>query len=108
VGRESSRRLDEKLPTGAVNRLLEKLLQEREPSMREGQALKAYYAVQTSTRPFVSRIFCNRVDKLEEGYSKFLEARLHRPCSTFRAAPSSSPSSGKPKREKRSRTAERG
>ncbi len=95
-------RLDEKLPTGAVNRLLEKLFQEREPSMREGKRFKAYYAVQTSNRPFVIRIFCNRVDKLEEGYRKFLERGFIKQfdlqgCTLVFTL------IGKPKREKRPR-----
>jgi GTP-binding protein len=66
-------RMDEKLTTGIINRLLERMFQERAPSMKEGKRFKAYYALQTGNRPFTIRIFCNRVDKLDENYRRFLE-----------------------------------
>jgi GTPase len=67
------KRMDEKLSTGGINRLLERMFQERSPAMKEGKRFKAYYALQTSNRPFTIRIFCNRVDKLDENYRRFLE-----------------------------------
>jgi GTPase len=66
-------RMDEKLPTGAINRLLEKMFQERAPAMRDGKRFKAYYALQTSNRPFKIRIFCNSVDRLDDSYRRYLE-----------------------------------
>jgi GTP-binding protein len=73
VADKLDKRMDEKLSTGAINRLLEKMFQQREPAMREGHRFKIYYALQTGTRPFNIRIFCNRVDKLEENYKRYLE-----------------------------------
>ena len=66
-------KLDEKLTTGPVNRLLERMFQQREPAMREGKRFRAYYALQTGNRPFNIRIFCNRVDKLDDNYKRYLE-----------------------------------
>ena len=66
-------RMNEKLTTGSINRLLEKKFQQREPGMRDGKRFKAYYALQTGTRPFSIRIFCNRVDKLDDNYKRYLE-----------------------------------
>ena len=66
-------RMDEKLTTGIINRLLDRMFQERSPTMKEGKRFKAYYALQTGNRPFTIRIFCNRVDKLDENYRRYLE-----------------------------------
>ena len=73
VAAKLDKRMEEKLSTGAINRLIEKMFQQREPGMREGKRFRAYYALQTGTRPFSIRIFCNRVDKLDENYRRYLE-----------------------------------
>jgi GTP-binding protein len=73
VAAELDRKMDQKLTTGTINRLLERMFQERAPTMRDGKRFKAYYSLQTGTRPFNIRIFCNRVDKLDENYRKYLE-----------------------------------
>ena len=92
-------RMDDKLPTGAVNRLLDRLFQQREPAMREGKRFKAYYALQTGNRPFTIRIFCNRVDKLEDNYRRYLERGFIEEFS-LQGCPLRFSLIGKPKREK--------
>lgn len=66
-------RLDEKLPTPRVNRLVDRLIDTRAPRRIDGKRFKAYYAVQTGNRPFRIRIFCNRAHKLDDNYRRYLE-----------------------------------
>lgn len=74
VAREMDDRLETKLTTGQINRLLERLFEKRPPRQIGGRRFKAYYATQTRSRPFTIRIFCNRAERLEEGYRRYLES----------------------------------
>ncbi|MBN1403334.1 MAG: ribosome biogenesis GTPase Der [Opitutales bacterium] len=68
-----NKRMDEKMSTGAVNRLIQKMFERRAPVRKEGKRFKAYYALQTGNRPFSIRIFCNSVEKLDDNYRRYLE-----------------------------------
>jgi len=61
------------LPTPRVNRLVQDLLEQRQPRYMGHKRFKAYYAVQTGKRPFIFRLFCNRATKLEENYRRYLQ-----------------------------------
>ncbi len=68
-----NKRMDTKLSTPAINRLIQKMFERRAPARREGKRFKAYYALQTGNRPITIRIFCNSVEKLDENYRRYLE-----------------------------------
>lgn len=92
-------RLETKLSTPAINRLLEKLFQQREPARRDGKRFKAYYATQTYNRPFTIRIFCNSAERLDESYRRYLERGFMDEFS-LQGCPLKFVLTGKPKRER--------
>ena len=61
------------LPTPRVNALVERLFARRAPRVVKGKRFRVYYAVQTRTRPFTFRLFCNRATKLDDGYRRYLQ-----------------------------------
>ena len=64
--------LDRFLPTPDLNRTIINMMESRPPAARKGKRFKIFYAVQTNTRPFTIRLFCNRVDRLEDVYQRYL------------------------------------
>jgi GTP-binding protein len=70
------RALDKKLPTGRLNQTLSVLSERVPPPSIGSKRFRIYYAVQTGTRPYRIRIFCNREEQLTEAYRRYLEAGL--------------------------------
>jgi len=68
--------LDMKLPTGRLNNLIEKLFEARAPKVVGTKRFKVFYAVQTGSRPLRIRFFCNRVERLDPGYRRYLEKAI--------------------------------
>lgn len=68
--------LDTKLSTAKLNQELGYLTERTPPPSIGGRRFRTYYAVQTGTRPFRIKIFCNREEKLTEQYRRYLEAGL--------------------------------
>jgi GTP-binding protein len=68
--------LDMKLPTGHLNRRIGQLFEARPPRRVGAKRFKVFYAVQTGRRPFRVRLFCNRVERLEPTYRRYLEKGL--------------------------------
>lgn len=64
------------LATGLLNRTLRELFEKRAPRRVVGRPFKLFYAVQTGTRPFRFRLFCNQADKLDDSYRRYLENGL--------------------------------
>ncbi len=64
------------LPTGRLNRTLHDLIEARPPRRMHGKPFKLFYAVQTGTRPFRFRLYCNRPEKFEDTYRRYLESGL--------------------------------
>lgn len=62
-----------KLPTGKVNQTVRDLLERQQARVVGGKRWKAYYAVQVGNRPFRIRLFCNRAEKLEDSYERYLQ-----------------------------------
>lgn len=62
-----------KLPTGKVNQTVRDLLERQQARVVGGKRFKAYYAVQVGNRPFRIRLFCNRAEKLEDSYERYLQ-----------------------------------
>ena len=80
IGRSgsSSRFIDVQLPTGRLNRLIERLFEARSPKIVGTKRFKVFYAVQTGNKPFRIRFFCNRIERLDPSYRRYLEkAILH-------------------------------
>jgi GTPase len=67
-----------KLPTGRLNRLMISLAEKRPASAKQGTRFRIYYAVQTGTNPITVRLFCNRAEKLEDPYRRYLEGGIGR------------------------------
>ena len=68
--------LDMKLPTGRLNNLIQKLFEARAPKVVGTKRFKVFYAVQTGSRPLRIRFFCNRVERLDPGYRRYLEKAI--------------------------------
>lgn len=68
--------LDLKLPTGPLNRTIQKLFDARSPKLVGVKRFKVFYAVQTGSRPMRIRLFCNRVERLDPTYRRYLEKGL--------------------------------
>ena len=68
--------LDMKLPTGKLNNLIEKLFEARAPKIVGTKRFKVFYAVQTGSRPLRIRFFCNRVERLDPSYRRYLEKAI--------------------------------
>lgn len=62
-----------KLPTPRINRVLRELLDRNPPKVIGTQRFKVYYAVQTGNKPFTIRMFCNRAEKLDDTYRRYLQ-----------------------------------
>lgn len=65
--------LDLKLPTGRLNNLIQRLFEERSPKLVGTKRFKVFYAVQTGSRPLRIRFYCNRVERLDPSYRRYLE-----------------------------------
>ncbi len=68
--------MNRQLPTGELNRILQKAIQEQEPKVTTKGFLKIYYGVQTGQSPPIFRIFVNDLSRLKENYVKYIETTL--------------------------------
>jgi len=68
--------LDTRMSTPKLNRLLQELFDRRAPSKITGKRFKIFYATQTNSRPFKIKMFCNRAERLEDSYRRYLEKNL--------------------------------
>ncbi|MDR2628711.1 MAG: ribosome biogenesis GTPase Der [Puniceicoccales bacterium] len=65
-------RMNRKIGTGELNRVIQKAFARRLPSTSSGRPFRIYYAVQTGSMPFVFKCFCNRTSLLNDNYQKYL------------------------------------
>ncbi len=65
------------LSTPKINRLLAGMLERQNPPLIKGKRFKIYYALQTSSRPFQIRLFCNQATRLDDRYRRYLEKGFH-------------------------------
>ena len=68
--------LDMKIPTGKLNSLMESLFEARSPKVVGTKRFKVFYATQTGSRPMRIRFFCNRIERLDPGYRRYLEKAI--------------------------------
>jgi GTP-binding protein len=76
AAREVDARLGQTLPTGQLNRMIAKITERQPPPKVEGRRFRVYYAVQTGSRPYRIRIFCNQEHRLGDQYRRYLESNL--------------------------------
>lgn len=74
--RSLDRLLDTQMPTARLNKAIQFLTERTPPPRIEGKRFRAFYAVQTGTRPFRIKIFCNQAGRLSDSYRRYLEAGL--------------------------------
>lgn len=67
-------RMQKKLSTGRINRVLQELMEKQKPHVVHGRRFKVYYALQVANNPFRIRIYCNQEMRLEDSYKRYLEA----------------------------------
>jgi GTP-binding protein len=68
--------LDLQLPTGRLNRLVQELFEARAPKLVGIKRFKVFYAVQVGSRPLRLRFYCNRKERLDPTYRRYLEKGL--------------------------------
>lgn len=71
-------KLETPLPTGRLNKLIGSLTEKRAPAKVKGKRFKIYYSVQTGTRPYKIRMFCNREHVLDDSYKRYLQNSIIR------------------------------
>lgn len=78
VARDLDARMEKTMSTSALNKLLREMFEHRPPAKVKGKRFKIFYAVQVERRPFRIKLFCNREQKLEEPYRRYLEKGIQR------------------------------
>jgi GTP-binding protein len=68
--------LDLKLPTGRLNNLVHSLFEARSPKLVGTKRFKVFYAVQVGSRPLKIRFYCNRIERLDPAYRRYLEKAI--------------------------------
>lgn len=62
------------LPTSPLNRVLRDFIEVNPPKFVGTSRFKCYYAVQVARQPYTIRLYCNRAEKMDEGYARHLAA----------------------------------
>ncbi len=70
--------LQQKIPTGLLNRTLRDAIERRQPVSSAGHRLKFFYATQVRQAPPTILLFVNRRDLLSDQYRKYLSDALRR------------------------------
>jgi len=73
VARDLDARMDKVLSTSALNKVIGEMWEHRPPAKIKGKRFKVFYAVQVENRPFRVKLFCNREEKLNDQYRRYLE-----------------------------------
>jgi len=66
----------QRIPTGRLNRILEKAVEKNTPSLHRGRRIKFYYAAQISTRPPTIVCFVNYPQAVHFSYKRYLLNQL--------------------------------
>lgn len=73
---ELARRFATKIPTGELNRLLQRWFQAQTPRAKSGRDLKIRYAVQVASEPPLIRLFADRSEPLHFSFERYLQNRI--------------------------------
>ena len=66
------------IPTGPLNRAIEKGLEAVAPPSKGGHPLRIYYGTQVSANPVTIRLFINAIDRFPQNYRDYLVHHLRR------------------------------
>ena len=66
------------IPTGLLNRAIEKGLEAVAPPSKGGHPLRIYYGTQVSANPITIRLFVNAIDRFPQNYRDYLIHHLRR------------------------------
>lgn len=78
AGREVDHLSRQHLPTGALNRVMEELMEARPARVLKRKRFKAYYSVQVGNKPYRIRVFGNSEERFEDNYGRYLEAGVRK------------------------------
>ena len=78
IARDLDARMDKSISTSTLNKLIGEMWEHRPPSKVGGKRFKVFYAVQVETRPFRIKLFCNREEKLNDQYRRYLEKGIQK------------------------------
>ncbi|HXJ73179.1 MAG TPA: hypothetical protein VNM37_10000, partial [Candidatus Dormibacteraeota bacterium] len=70
--------LQQRIPTGILNRTLHDAVERRQPVSSHGHRLKFYYSTQVKQAPATFLLFVNRTDLLTPAYKKYLGDQMRR------------------------------
>jgi GTP-binding protein len=71
-----AKRFATRMPTGELNRVLQKAFERELPRSRSGRELKIRYAVQVATEPPLVRLFADSAEPLHFSFERFLQNRI--------------------------------
>ena len=71
-----AKRFATRMPTGELNRVLQKAFERELPKGRSGRELKIRYAVQVASEPPLVRLFADRAEALHFSFERFLQNRI--------------------------------
>ena len=78
IARDLDARMDKTISTSTLNKLIGEMWEHRPPAKVGGKRFKVFYAVQVETRPFRIKLFCNREEKLNDQYRRYLEKGIQK------------------------------
>ncbi len=78
VAQDLDARMDKAISTSALNRLIGDMWEHRPPAKIKGKRFKVFYAVQVENRPFRIKLFCNREERLNDQYKRYLEKGIQK------------------------------
>lgn len=78
IARDLDARMDKSISTSTLNKLIGEMWEHRPPAKVGGKRFKVFYAVQVETRPFRIKLFCNREEKLNDQYRRYLEKGIQK------------------------------
>ena len=78
VAQDLDARMDKAISTSALNKLIGDMWEHRPPAKIKGKRFKVFYAVQVENRPFRIKLFCNREERLNDQYKRYLEKGIQK------------------------------
>ena len=78
VAQDLDSRMDKAISTSALNKLIGDMWEHRPPAKIKGKRFKVFYAVQVENRPFRIKLFCNREERLNDQYRRYLEKGIQK------------------------------
>jgi len=65
-----------RVSTGALNRLIEEIIDHHPPPMRKGRPVRLYYATQASVRPPTFVVQCSYPESLHFSYRRYVQNQI--------------------------------